>query len=110
MTTTIYDARSGPSEAEVTVVTDCLDLDSFIAEFSDALTEALTGRGRTGPAPVKSPRELCRIAMARGFKVGMKVAGYKAEDVEERRLLTCGPASFNDSMQFGSGGAVRPKV
>lgn len=106
MTTTIYDARTSAGDLEVTIVTDCLDLDAFTTEFSNALLKATRSISNRHAEKI-DVQAFSRIAMSRAFKVGFKVAGYKSDEVGERRLLSCGPASFSDSAILGDSRGVQ---
>ena len=74
------DAQTG----EHVIQTSCLDTDSFIAELSEALTEALK----------KDGNDIMTLGiLSNAMPIAFKLAGYKADTVMEQRTLVCGKIS-----------------
>lgn len=95
MSVKLFAGTGAPGQApnDVVIVTDCLQVDDFALEFSEALLQALH---------VEGMRNVAGVAMVRAMRVAFKVAGYKQEDVTEKRVLSCGPPSYSDSSLMAS--------
>lgn len=87
----IFKDKSG----EFLVQTTCLDVDSFVSDLAEALTSAIE-KGDGGIA--------AHGIMTNALPIAFKLAGYKAETVNEQRTLVCGRASPSDSDVVASAG------
>lgn len=66
------------------VQTTCLDVDTFIAELAEAITQAM----------VKEADEVIALGILTNvMPIAFKLAGYKADAVTEQRTLICGKVS-----------------
>ena len=80
---------------EFQVQTDCLDLDSFIEQFSAALLKLMMSMN------LPEQWEESNSSLIRNMlPIAFKLAGYKAEQVREERVLTCGHVSLLDAKPF----------
>lgn len=82
----IFKDKSG----EFLVQTTCLDVDGFISDFAEALSDAL-GKSN-GDADL-----IALGALQNAMPIAFKLAGYKADTVAEQRTLVCGRASPSDA-------------
>lgn len=74
------------NSGEYVVQTTCLDVDSFIADLSEALPQAL--------GSVKDDSALAALGiMQNAMPIAYKLSGYKADEVVEQRTLVCGRAT-----------------
>jgi hypothetical protein len=77
------DAHTG----EHVIQTSCLDVDSFTAELSEAIAEMMNGKN-------VEPETVMGV-LSNSMPIAFKLAGYKAENVNEQRTLVCGNVSPN---------------
>lgn len=82
----IYKDKSG----EFLIQTTCLDVDAFVADLAEALSDTL--KDANGEADFAALGILTNA-----MPIAFKLAGYKAETVSEQRTLVCGRASPSDS-------------
>jgi hypothetical protein len=75
---------------EFLVQTTCLDVDSFLSDFAEALSGAI-GKAN-GEADM-----VAYGALQNAMPIAFKLAGYKADTVSEQRTLVCGRATPSDS-------------
>lgn len=93
MAVKIYeDQKSG----ETIVWTSCLTAGDFLVDLSAAMAEATKAAGDTD----------IRIhsVLSRAMPIAFKLSGYKADDVNEARTLTCGIVSPDGCTVIGRGG------
>jgi hypothetical protein len=81
----IYKDKSG----EFLVQTTCLDVDTFVSDLAEALGASL--------ATSEDGELLALGALQNAMPIAFKLAGYKAETVQEQRTLICGRASPRES-------------
>lgn len=82
MVRVFHDKASG----EFVIQTTCLDVDSFTSDLAEALAGVL--KKSNGDAAIDALGIL-----ANAMPIAFKLAGYKAESVDEQRTLVCGKAS-----------------
>lgn len=82
----IFKDKSG----EFLIQTTCLDVDAFVSDLADALSASL--HEANGTADV-----VAHGILTNALPIAFKLAGYKAETVNEQRTLVCGRASPADS-------------
>lgn len=75
---------------EFVVQTTATDLDSFIAELSEAMHSADTSRP---VAEIDDGGLLLMAVLKNAMPIAFKLAGYKADTVSEQRTLVCGAIS-----------------
>lgn len=81
---------------EFVVQTTCLDVDSFISEFSEALNAAVTQANDGGLTAMG--------VLKNAMPIAFKLSGYKADSVSEQRTLVCGVVSPNACEVVASAG------
>ena len=72
-----------PHTGDIVVQTTCLDAGSFIGELAEAMS-----------AVKKKDDELVTLGILQSaMPIAFKLSGYKADEVQEQRLLWCGKIS-----------------
>lgn len=81
---------------EFVLQTTSLDLESFICDFSEALNAAVIKADDGGLTAMG--------IMKNAMPIAFKLAGYKADTVQEQRTLVCGTISPNNCEVVASAG------
>jgi hypothetical protein len=89
----IFKDQSG----EFLVQTTCLDVDAFISDLAEALSETLSSAKEGGDL-------IALGVLTNAMPIAFKLSGYKAETVSEQRTLVCGRASPAESDLVATGG------
>lgn len=82
---------------EFMVQTTCLDADTFMSDFAEALHAALASNPDGADLTILG-------TLQQAMPIAFKLSGYKAESVSEQRTLVCGRASPRDSDVIASAG------
>lgn len=85
------DQKSG----ETIVWTSCLTTGDFLVDLSAAMADAT----KAGDRDVR-----IHSILSRAMPIAFKLSGYKADEVNEARTLTCGTVSPDGCAVIGRGG------
>lgn len=89
---------SDKHSGDFVVQTTALDVDTFIAELSEALNAALYAQGSDDGGITSMG------ILKNAMPIAFKLSGYKAENVVEQRTLVCGNVSPNACEVVASAG------
>lgn len=80
----IFKGTGQGDAGDYVVQTTCLDMDSFMADLSEALAEAMKK---------SDDSEFIALGILQSaMPIAFKLSGYKADTVSEQRTLVCGRA------------------
>lgn len=77
--------KANGENGEVIIQTTCLDADSFLCNFAEALAIALKSEEAKGDEDF-----FILNAMQKAMPISYKLSGYKSDEVREERTLVCG--------------------
>lgn len=79
------------------IQTSCLDVDAFLADLAEALAIAIKD--------AKEGEDVAILGvLTQAMPIAFKLSGYKADEVQEQRVLLCGSISPSQSQLLASAG------